>query len=67
MATNPSAGNGFNSAGHYRDSNAFFKGKIGGKIVKKGVVEEKSRRINDNLVEQINKMDEFNIVQKDYI
>ena len=41
-------GNGFNSAGS-RDNSTFFKGKIGGKIVKKGVVEEKLRRINENL------------------
>ena len=51
QATTPSAGTGFNSAGHYRDSNAFFKGKIGGKILKKGVIEEKIRRINENLLE----------------
>ena len=49
-------GTGFNSAGA-RDNSAFFKGKIGGKIVKKGVVEEKLSKINNNLNEQISKSD----------
>jgi len=57
---------GFNSAGQ-RDSGAFFKGKVGGKLVKKGVIEEKLRKVHENLNYQLYKMDEFNAAQKDYL
>ena len=41
------------SNGLFRDNNSFFKGKVGGKIVNKAVIDEKLKKITDNLDEQI--------------
>ena len=39
------------SNGLFRDNNSFFKGKVGGKIVNKSVIDEKLKKITDNLDE----------------
>ena len=50
-----------NHSSLFKDNNSFFKGKIGGKVVNKAAIDEKVRKITENLREQIDKMDELNL------
>ena len=55
------------NGGLYRDNNSFFKGKVGGKIVNKSVIDEKMRRITESMGDQIDKMADLTLEQKEYM
>lgn len=67
MNKNASAANGYHSS--VGGPNTFFKGKMAGKVVKRGDMDHRLKLAQTILTEQVDSMpdDEFNADQKEYV